>query len=131
MKTQQQIVFWNIESYPHAPPRLPLGSTCGGWWWSLKHTRQFLLVTFFHQTNFWFGPTDAPGSAPQPPGIGGDPKVIFFITEAYAATFISNFCWLCEVNFLWQKSDGWMDGWTDGRTGGRTDGQMDNTWSLK
>ena len=33
-------------------------------------------------------------------GDEGDPKDIFFITEAYAITFISNLCRFGEVNFL-------------------------------
>ena len=39
-------------------------------------------------------------------GVGGDPKEIFFITEAYATTFISNLCRLGEVNFLLRTDRG-------------------------
>ncbi len=42
-----------------------------------------------------------------------DPKVIFFIIEAYATTFISNI-------FDWRKLI-FCDGWTDVRTDGQTD----------
>ena len=42
---------------------------------------------------------------------GDDSECIFVITEVYVTTFISNLCWLEEVNFLWHTSVH-MDGWT-------------------
>ena len=47
--------------------------------------RQLLLVTLFHLTNFLDDPK-APQVPLGPQGFGGDPEVIFFITEAYATT---------------------------------------------
>ena len=49
------------------------------------------VSNFFHLTNFWFDPADAPWvPSHRLPGVGVHPKVTYFITEAYSEISIKS-----------------------------------------
>ena len=63
-------------------------------------------------TNFWFDPAEAPGVPRWATGVRGDPKVIFFIAEAYATTLVTFVDW-AKLIFCDVRTDKQMDGQTD------------------
>ena len=77
---------------PHAPPRDYAAGGInprGGDFFITETYLTPFVSNFFHLTNVCFDPVDIPAVHGAP---GDDPKVIFFITDAYATTFIRNLC---------------------------------------